>query len=107
MRKVYSSEELQQYEYFPQANGMALVYLRDNIEQNAKDNEDGSSFDFWQADEVTVFTDVAEEDVAENFEELWALGEEQMYRKARAMMADADWRADVDRAILDLVEVIA
>ena len=107
MRKVFSSEELQQIEYYPQSNGKAVVYLRDNIEQNARDNDDGSSFDFWQADEVEVVTDVPEGEVADNFDDLWLEGEAHEYNKARGEMSDADWRADVDRAILDLVEVIA
>ena len=107
MRKVFSSEELQPIEYYPQSDGTAVVYLRDNIEQDAKDNDDGTSFDFWKADEVEVVTDLAEGDIAESFETLWLEGEAQEYTRARGEMADAEWRADVDRAILDLVEVIA
>lgn len=107
MEKTFSSTELQPFEYFPQSDGTALVVLHDNIEQDTKDNEDGSSYDFWKADEVTVITDLAEEEIADNFESLWALGEEQEYKRARAEMGSAEWREDIDAALLDIMEVMA
>lgn len=107
MEKVYSSVELQPVEYFPQSDGTAVVLLHDNIEQDTKDNEDGSSFDFWSADQVKVVTALAEEQVGDNFELLWSLGEEQEYIRARSEMGGAEWRADIDASLLDIMEVIA
>lgn len=107
MEKTYSSTELQPFEYFPQSDGTSLVVLRDNIERTSMPNDDGSSYDSWEADQVTVVTDMAEDDIADNFESLWALGEEQEYKRARAEMGSAEWREDIDAALLDIMEVMA
>lgn len=74
MEKTYSSEELAPIEYYPQPDGKALVVLRENIEQNYRDNDDGTSFAFWQADEVQVVTDLAEDEIEDNFDALWVRG---------------------------------
>ena len=107
MEKVFSSIELEQVAYFPQPDGTAIVYLRANIERDAKDNDDGTGYEFWTADEVEVRTDIAEDEVVDNFDQLWALGEEQEYRRARAKMPDEEWRGDIDSALLDIMEVMA
>lgn len=107
MEKVISSVELEQVAYFPQPDGTAIVYLHTNIERDAKDNDDGTSFDLWEADEVMVVTDLTEDEIMENFDDLWSLGEEQAYRRSRMEMRDEDWRADIDAALLDIMEVMA
>ncbi len=107
MEKTYSSVELQPVEYRQQDNGKAIVLLRANIEQGTGYNDDGTSFDLWEADEVMVVTDLAEDEIMENFDDLWSLGEEQAYRRSRMEMRDEDWRADIDAALLDIMEVMA
>lgn len=107
MERTKSSSPLQRYEYYPQRDGTALVVLNDNIVQGTEQNDDGSSYECWTADQVTVATDMTPVEVAGSFYELWALGEEQAYRRARAEMADADWREDIDAALLDIMEVMA
>lgn len=70
MEKTYSSEELEAIKYYPQLDGTAVVLLRDNIEQ--VETEDGT---YWQADEVSVTTDLTEAEVEDDFDALWVEGE--------------------------------
>lgn len=72
MRKTYSSEQLESYTYNPLGNGTAVVLLRDNIEfVEGSDGEEGT----WQADEVQLVTDLEEDKIADNFNQLWVAGE--------------------------------
>ena len=74
MEKVYSSERLERFTYHPQADGTALVYLRENIEEDYADRPDGESEAFWCADEVVTVTDLAEDEIEDAFDELWVKG---------------------------------
>lgn len=73
--KTYSSEPLERFAYYPQGDGTAIVLLRDNIEQDAHDESDGSTVTFWQADEVVVRTDLPLEAIDDEFDVLWVRAE--------------------------------
>lgn len=75
MEKTFSSEPLERFTYHPQNDGTAIVYLRDNIEQDVADNQEGEGTEFWKADEVHTVTELGFEDIADNFDELWVKAE--------------------------------
>lgn len=75
MQKTYSSERLERFTYHPQADGTAVVYLRDNIEQDVADSPEGESMEFWKADEVMTVTELGRDEIMENFDALWVKGE--------------------------------
>lgn len=74
MRRTYSSTPLERIAYFGR-DGKADVYLRDNIETHAVENEDGVVEVQYIADEVHVETDLPESEVEQNFDALWVKGE--------------------------------
>ena len=61
------------------------------------DSEHGQ-IEFWKWDEIEFATDMSEADLAELSDALW-------YQAERQEMQDIDWRADVDSALLDLMEM--
>lgn len=101
MEKEYSSKPMLPWEYYPQHDGTAVVVLRKNIERDVKDNDDGTSYEFWKADTpLFTVTDLPLTEIEANFDALW-------YQAEREQMTDAQWRADIESALLDLMEVIA
>ena len=71
MERIMSSSALLPVSYHPQDDGTAVVYLRENIEKDAKDNPDGTSYEFWTADEVHGVASLPESEVDAHFDELW------------------------------------
>ena len=78
----------------PNGSGGADVWLRKNIEET--ETEEGQPV--WEADEVhiTVSGIPIAEDI--DFDSLW-------YEAERGGMTYSEWRADVDAALLDLMEL--
>ena len=75
MEKTYSAVEPPRISYHPQHDGTAVVLLHENIEKDYYDHPDGTSDEFWTADEVCVVTDLAESEIEANFDALWVNGE--------------------------------
>lgn len=77
MQKTYSNSPLERIAYFGRGEGKkADVYLRENIEEiTVPAKEDGEERTKWCADEVHIKTTLPEEEVAENFDELWVRAE--------------------------------
>ena len=99
MQKTHSSKPLEPYLYVKRGSDKpAVVYLRKNIEHDVHDEPDGDHIEFWQADEVIAFTNLPESEIMENFDALW-------YEAERSEMTESEWRADIDSAILDLMEM--
>ena len=62
--KTFYSEEPDRIAYYPQKDGSAEVYLRQNIAQEP----DGEGGTVWTADEVFLRTHLSREDIEEQFE---------------------------------------
>ena len=75
MEKTFSSEPLERFTYHPQNDGTAIVYLRDNIEQDVADSPEGEGTPFWSADEVHTVTTLGYDEIADNFDQLWVRAE--------------------------------
>lgn len=75
MELSLSSVPLERIDYYPLNDGTALVILRENIEEDYRDNADGTSDAFWRADEVKVVTTLPEDEIEANFDSLWVEGE--------------------------------
>lgn len=77
------------------------VWLRKDIRTTSVDIGEGLSQDMWEAFEVHVVVPghPSPEEVAESFDELW-------WQAERGAMAYDDWRADVDAALLDIMEAV-
>jgi hypothetical protein len=75
MEKTFSSRPIEAIEYYPQRDGSAVVYLRENIAHEVADSPDGGETEFWTADEVVTVTDLSREEVEEAFDALWVKGE--------------------------------
>lgn len=71
MEQTMSSKPLKRVAYFPQDDGTAIVYLRENIEKSIEENQDGTSYESWLADEVHGVTSLPESEVETRFDELW------------------------------------
>lgn len=79
-------------------NGVQWLRMARNAEQDAHDNPDGTSQEFWGWDELCFPSDLTEEQAREDFDGLW-------YEGSRSAMADDEWRDDVESALLDLMEI--
>ena len=71
MEHTLNSTQPRRVEYWPQSDGTAVVILRENIEKDWYDNEDGTSVEFWRSDEVQAVTDLPESEIEANFDALW------------------------------------
>ena len=78
----------------PNGSGGADVWLRKNIEQS--ETEEGQTI--WEADEVHIIVSGVPEVEDIDFDSLW-------YEADREEMTYSEWRADVDAALLDLMEL--
>lgn len=79
--------------------GARVAMLRKNIVHDWADKPDGEgSVEFYRYDECITETDMREEDIAERFDDLW-------YAAERGGMTETEWRADIDAALLDLMEM--
>ena len=64
--KVESGNELEQVKRLGDT-----IYLRKNIEQVEREDEDGEITTMWQADEVSFDDDLEVEEIENNFENYW------------------------------------
>ena len=100
-RGVMSRTEPAAVEFFFDLAGARYARLHRNIEEDWTDVPEDSEAEpmhFWRYDELVIKTDLSEASVEEQFDALWYEGE-------RSDMTDAEWRADVDSALLDLMEL--
>ncbi|NGM17711.1 hypothetical protein GMI70_06865 [Eggerthellaceae bacterium zg-893] len=70
MRRTFSASPLEPIAYYPQRDGKAKVWLRENI-ASTKDDEGET----WEADEVSFETRLSLAQVEANFDDLWVQAE--------------------------------
>ena len=78
----------------PNGSGGADVWLRKNIEET--ETEEGQTV--WEADEVHFISGVVPSVEDIDLDAIW-------YEAEREEMPYSEWRADVDAALLDLMEL--
>lgn len=98
MQRVHSSEPLARYTYHWLDDGTAVVYLRDNIERTTVETEEGVSEE-WSADEVVVETRLGVDQISQNFDALWVMGENRD-RGLEARMATVEELLDATMAVV-------
>ena len=101
-RNVMSRDEPQTVELFADLAGVKFARLHKNIQEDWVDVPEDSEAEpmhFWKYDEAVIQTDLDEEAITEQFDQLW-------YEAVRGDMTDAEWRADIDSALLDLMEMV-
>lgn len=68
MQKVYFSAKPEEIKYMKKPSGLADVWLRGNIQELALENDDGETFQQWQADETFISnTKLTEAEVKADF----------------------------------------
>ena len=101
MEHVIGMEEPQLVEVYEDLGGARFARIRKNVEQDWRDappDSEGGPQEFWEWDEVIVRTDLSVEEIEAQADQLW-------YEAERNSMAEPEWRADVDNALLDLMEM--
>lgn len=101
MEHVIGGSEPQAVELFKDLGGTQFARIRKNIEHDWRDvpeDSEGKPEEFWEWDEAIVRTDLSVEEIEAQADQLW-------YEAERNSMAEPEWRADVDNALLDLMEM--
>lgn len=96
--RVMGSDEPMAVEIYME-HGVRCARLAKNAVLDHRDEPDGASTAFWAWDEVTFPCELDESEIESRFDELW-------YRAERSMMSDAEWRDDIESALLDLMEAV-
>lgn len=109
MQHVMGADEPRPVEiYEDMGTGRRCARIRRNITDDWHDVPQDSEEEpthFWEWDETVLETELDAEEIEANADELWEVAEQQQYDKQRREMTDQEWRADVDAAILDLMEM--
>lgn len=81
--------------------GRPTARLANNVVEDWHDAPEdmGEPQRFYRWDEATFETELTRAEMEDRFEELW-------YEAERASMSDSEWRADVESALLDIMEAI-
>ena len=101
MQHVIGRSEPELVEVYEDLGGTRYARIRRNIEQDWHDVPQDSESEpeaFWKWDEVIVKTDLPYDEIVEQVDQLW-------YEAERNGMPETEWRADIDNAILDLMEM--
>lgn len=81
--------------------GRQMARLANNVEEDWHDAPEdmGVPQRFYRWDEATFETGLSQAEIEERFDELW-------YGAERGSMDDTEWRADIETALLDLMEMV-
>lgn len=101
MRRTYSNEPIERIVYLPLGNGLAEVYLHDNIRESQSSSycEESCTMAVWSADEVCFQTLLTMEEVSASFDALWVQAETES-------KSDKERIADLEETVNALVEVV-
>jgi len=80
-------------------NGIRMATLRRGIVHDYHDVVEGDPIDFWRWDELELATDKTVDELSEGLTVIW-------YEAERMLMEEMAWRADVDAALLEIMEAV-
>lgn len=89
-------------------DGGTDIWLRKNISQEDRTDENGTEQTIYTADEVYLRSSekIDGNNAAERFDELWAIGTG-YNPQSRTITADQQWKTDVENALVELAGMIA